>query len=171
MDRVFSPWTAGSPLPVRTSLLLAAQAQGHSLNTRQHDTSKPAPECKTCTSSAPLATTPAESLGAYIVLLPQRRGLPRITGGAASALPFSRPAQRSLLVTACALAESLADPFTSEASTASLPPQPFRLLPAGTTLAGWGSHPLRLCTFARRTEIFGLIVRRIKLSQFSVKIS
>ena len=42
-------------------------------------------------------------------------------------------------------------PFTPEASTDSLPPRPFRLLPAGTTLAGWGSHPLRLCTFARRT--------------------
>ena len=38
------------------------------------------------------------------------------------------------------------------ASAASLPPRPFRLLPAGTTLAGWDSHPLRLCTFARRTS-------------------
>ena len=39
------------------------------------------------------------------------------------------------------------------ASAASLPPRPFRLLPAGTTLAGWDSHPLRLCTFARRTSL------------------
>ena len=38
---------------------------------------------------------------------PNRGGLPRIPGGSASALPFSRPARRSLLVTACALAESL----------------------------------------------------------------
>ena len=43
-------------------------------------------------------------------------------------------------------------PSTPEASTDSLPPRPFRLLPAGTTFAGWDSHPLRLCTFARRTE-------------------
>ena len=43
-------------------------------------------------------------------------------------------------------------PSTPEASTGSLPPRPFRLLPAGTTFAGRGSHPLRLCTFARRTE-------------------
>ena len=43
-------------------------------------------------------------------------------------------------------------PSTPEASTGSLPPRPFRLLPAGTTFAGWDSHPLRLCTFARRTE-------------------
>ena len=87
---------------------------------------------------------------------PNGGGLPRISGGSASALPFSRPAQRSLLVTAYALAESLTDPFPSEASTASLPPRPFRLLPAGTTLAGWELHPLRPCTFARHTEIFGL---------------
>ena len=83
-------------------------------------------------------------------------GLPRITGGSASALPFSRPAQRSLHVTACALAKSLTDPFTSAASTASLPPRPLRLLPAGTTSAGWDSHPLGPCTFARHTEICGL---------------
>ena len=87
---------------------------------------------------------------------PNGGGLPRITGGSASALPFSRPAQRSLHVTACTLAESLTDPFTSEASAASLPPPPFRLLPAGTTLAGWDSHPLGPCTFARRTEMSGL---------------
>ncbi len=87
---------------------------------------------------------------------PNGGGLPRISAGSASALPFSRPAQRSLLVTACALAESLTDPFTSEASSASLPPRPFRLLPAGTTLAGWDLHPLRPCTFARHTEKCGL---------------
>ena len=87
---------------------------------------------------------------------PNGGGLLHIPGGSASALPFSRPAQRSLLVTACTLAESLTDPFTSEASAASLPPPPFRLLPAGTTLAGWDLHPLRPRTFARHTEIFGL---------------
>ena len=38
---------------------------------------------------------------------PNGGGLPRISGGSASALPFSRPARRSPLVTACALAESL----------------------------------------------------------------
>ena len=38
-------------------------------------------------------------------------------------------------------------PSTPEASTDSLPPRPFRLLPAGTTFAGSDSHPLRSCTF------------------------
>ncbi|MDC0067640.1 hypothetical protein OAL10_02440 [Gammaproteobacteria bacterium] len=39
-------------------------------------------------------------------------------------------------------AESLKDPFTTEASTASLPSQLFRMLAAGTTVAGWEFHPL-----------------------------
>src|ERR1700683_4336529 len=33
-------------------------------------------------------------------------------------------------------------PFPSEASAASLPPLPLRLLPAGATVAGWELHPL-----------------------------
>jgi hypothetical protein len=41
---------------------------------------------------------------------------------------------------------------TPEASEASLPPLLLRLLPAGATVAGWGSHPLEVCTFPRRTE-------------------
>ena len=45
---------------------------------------------------------------------PNGGGLPRNVGGSASALRFSRPAQRSLHVTAYTLAESLTDPFTPE---------------------------------------------------------
>ena len=45
---------------------------------------------------------------------PNGGGLPPDEDGSASALPFSRPAQRSLHVTAYALAESLTDPFTPE---------------------------------------------------------
>ena len=44
-------------------------------------------------------------------IFPSDGGLPRISGGSAPALPFSRPAQRSLLVTACMLAKSLKDPL------------------------------------------------------------
>ena len=43
---------------------------------------------------------------------PNGGGLPRNSGGSASALPFSRPAQRSLHVTACALAKSLRTLYT-----------------------------------------------------------
>jgi hypothetical protein len=42
-------------------------------------------------------------------------------------------------------------PFPSRASTGSLPPRSSRLLPAGTTVAGWELHPLKIDTFARRT--------------------
>ena len=45
---------------------------------------------------------------------PNGGGLPPDEGRSASALSFSRPAQRSLHVTAYALAESLTDPFTPE---------------------------------------------------------
>ena len=45
---------------------------------------------------------------------PNGGGLPPDEDGSASALPFSRPAQRSLHVTAYTLAESLTDPFTPE---------------------------------------------------------
>ena len=43
---------------------------------------------------------------------PNGGGLPRNSDGSASALPFSRPAQRSLHVTACALAKSLRTLYT-----------------------------------------------------------
>ena len=42
---------------------------------------------------------------------PRDGSLPRIVGGSAPALPVSRPARRSLLVTACLLAESPGDPY------------------------------------------------------------
>jgi len=43
-----------------------------------------------------VATTPAGPLGARIAHFPNDGGLPRNSGGSAPALPFSRPAQRSL---------------------------------------------------------------------------
>ncbi|MGC1951865.1 MAG: hypothetical protein WA970_04675, partial [Gammaproteobacteria bacterium] len=54
-----------------------------------------------------VAVTPVEPLGARIARFPNDRGLPRTSGGSASTSPFARPAQRSLPVTACMLAESL----------------------------------------------------------------
>ena len=49
--------------------------------------------------------TPAEPTGARVARFPAAGSLPRFLGGSASALPFSRPAQRSLHVVACTLAE------------------------------------------------------------------
>ena len=98
-----------------------------------------------------VAITPAEPLGACIVLLPQRRR---------PSPKCRRVGFRIAVFEACSAFTARYGlrargvpygPFTPEASTGSLPPRPFRLLPAGTTFAGWDSHPLRLCTFARRT--------------------
>ena len=44
-------------------------------------------------------------------VFPSDGSLPRNSAGSASALPFSRPAQRSLLVTACLLTKSHKDPL------------------------------------------------------------
>ena len=87
---------------------------------------------------------------------PNGGGLPRILGGAASALPFSRPARRSPHAAAHALAESLTAPFLRK-----LRPLCYRRgrsdrLLAGTTLAGSDSHPPGPRTFARHTGIRGL---------------
>ncbi len=49
--------------------------------------------------------TPAETPGARVARFPVAGSLPRNNGGAASALIFSRPAQRSLHVVVCTLAE------------------------------------------------------------------
>ena len=53
-----------------------------------------------------VANTPAEPIGARVARFPIRVSLPRFQGGSASALPVSRPARRSLRVTARTLAES-----------------------------------------------------------------
>jgi hypothetical protein len=49
-------------------------------------------------------------------------------------------------------AKSLSGPSTPKGSAASLPPRLLRLLPAGATVAGWGSRPLKDRAFARRTN-------------------
>ena len=83
---------------------------------------------------------------------PADGSLPRITAGSASALPFSRPARRSLaLRPACSLNRPWR-PFSSECSRrCRYLLRPLRLLPAGATVAGRDSHPLRNDAFARRT--------------------
>ena len=103
------------------------------------------------------ASTPAEPVGARVARFPTAVSLPRINGGSASALPVSRPAQRSLRVAACVLAESpTGDPSSSECFSAiRYLPAPLRLLPAGATVAGRDSHPLGHSAFPRRTLNLG----------------
>ena len=79
-------------------------------------------------------------------------GLPRLSGGSAPALAFSRPARRSLRVTAYILAGSPRDPLHRRLQRCRLPPSPLRLLPTGATFVGWVSHPLKIRAFSRRTD-------------------
>jgi hypothetical protein len=68
---------------------------------------------------------------------PINGGPPTKHGGRAPALIVSRPAQRSLHVTACMLAKSPERPSTPEAPTASFPPPPL------TIASGWSEPSSR----------------------------
>ncbi len=89
--------------------------------------------------------------------LPADGGLPCNSARSASTLPFSRPAQRSLLVTACTFAKSpLRDPLHRRLQRLCYLHRCSDCLPAGVTVAGWVSHPLKIAAFPRRTELCGL---------------
>ena len=97
-------------------------------------------------------TTPAEPAGAHVALFPADGSLPRYSGGSASALPVSRPAQRSLALRPAWSLSHPRRPVSSKCfSRSRYLLQPLRLLPAGATLAGRDSHPLRDGAFPRRT--------------------
>ena len=78
-----------------------------------------------------VTTTPAGPLGAPVARFPSDGSLPRILGASAPALPFSRPARRSLLIMACMLAELPHDPFLGGLQRMSLPPS------AAPRATGW----------------------------------
>ena len=59
-----------------------------------------------------IAITPTEQPGAFVAHFPGHDSLPPSHAGSASVLSISRPAQRSLLVTACVLARFLRTLFT-----------------------------------------------------------
>ena len=96
--------------------------------------------------------TPAEPPGARVVHFPAGGSLPRGTDRSASALFVSRPARRSLaLRPAWSLGRQLR-PVPSECfKPCRYLHHSLRLLPAGTTVAGRDSHPLRVGAFPRRT--------------------
>ena len=97
--------------------------------------------------------TPAEPTGARVARFPAGGSLPRYSGGSASALPVSRPARRSLVLRPTWSLSRPGRPVAPECfSRSRYLLQPLRLLPAGATLAGRDSHPLRESAFPRRTE-------------------
>ena len=69
-------------------------------------------------------------------------GFPLITGGSASALSVSRPARRSLAFRPAWSLSHPRRPFSPECfNPCRYLHEPLWPLPAGTTVAGWGSHP------------------------------
>ena len=90
------------------------------------------------------AITPAEPAGACVTRFPTGASLPRFRGGSASALHVSGPARRSLVLR---LAGSPSRPWRPVASECfrrcRYLHHPLRLLPAGATVAGRDSHPLK----------------------------
>ena len=112
---------------------------------------RPLPSCMRAA-----ANTPAESASALVARFPADGSLPRINGGSASALPVSRPAQRSLMLRPACSLNRPRRPFSSECfRRIRYLLRPLRLLPAGATVAGRDSHPLRNGALARRTVKMG----------------
>ena len=98
------------------------------------------------------ATTPAEPAGAYVAHFPARGSLPRKTGGSASALRVSRPARRSLALRPVWSLGCPRRPVSPKCfRLCRYLHRPLRLLPAGATVAGRDSHPLRDGAFPRHT--------------------
>jgi len=93
-------------------------------------------------------------------------GLPHPIAGSAPTLNVSRPARRSLTLRPACSRSRPRRPFPSKASAVSLPPLPLRLLPAGTTIAGWELHPLKNDAFSRRTKGTFYFVWKSRMSPF-----
>ena len=101
-------------------------------------------------------TTPAEPADAPVARFPAGGSLPSNSGGSASALPVSRPARRSLALRPTWSLSRPRRPVAPECfSRSRYLLQPLRLLPAGATVAGRGSHPLGDGTFPRRKNNSG----------------
>ncbi len=78
-------------------------------------------------------------------------GLLHVSAGSAPTLKVSRPAQRSLtLRPVCSRGRK--STLSIRGSGGIVTSTGARLLPAGATLAGWESHPLKMDALARRTR-------------------
>ena len=96
---------------------------------------------RTCSVRA-VTTTPAGRSSAHLAHFPDRGCLPSYYGQSAPASTFSGPAQCSLSLRPARFAALLTEDFSRSISDHSLPPDPPQVLPAGTRVAGWASHPL-----------------------------
>ena len=108
-----------------------------------------------------VATTPRSSPVASLVWSGELRPSLNLSQ-VGSRIALSRPAQRLLTLRPACSQVARGDLLHPEASVISLPPSPLRLLPAGATVAGWVSHPLKIGAFSRRTEKCGLVPSRTR---------
>ncbi len=86
--------------------------------------------------------------------VPSGGGLPLPNAGSASTLVVSRPAQRSLAITACRLAESPKRPVCLEGFDGFVS-SPLASIATGWSdpVAGWELHPLKINTFLPRRTL------------------
>ena len=94
--------------------------------------------------------------------VPSGGGLPHIPARSATTLDFSRPAQRSLAITACRLAESPKRPVCLEGSDGFVTSTAAPIATGWSDpVAGWDSHPLKTNTShgSRRTGMVSLELR------------
>ena len=105
-----------------------------------------------------IAAIPAEPLGARVVHLPQRRRPSSNVRRVGSCITLFGACSAFTARYGLYARQVPYRPSTPEASAASTHPRPFRLLPAGTTVAGWESHPPRELAVPRHTDTCNLSV-------------
>ena len=87
-------------------------------------------------------TTPADQGGCACRLLPRLRGLPRYSGGSASATSLSRPAQTSLTLRPAGLLNRPRRPLSRGFDPAGYPDKPLVSYQINRQLPGWILPPL-----------------------------
>ena len=90
---------------------------------------------------------PGGSSGCACRLLPRSCCLPLLTGGSASALGLSRPAQASLTLRPAGLLNRLKRPLSRGSSPAGYPAEPLVSYQVNRQLSGWNPPPLVIRAF------------------------
>ena len=90
---------------------------------------------------------PGGSSGCACRLLPRSCCLPLLTGGSASALSLSRPAQASLTLRPAGLLNRLKRPLSRGSSPAGYPAEPLVSYQINRQLSGWNPPPLVIRAF------------------------
>jgi len=98
-------------------------------------------------------TTPADPNRCACRLLPGRRGLPRSSGGSASASALSRPAQASLALRPARLLSHPRWPLSQGSGLTRYRLKPLLSYQTYRLLSGWDFHPLVICAVGAHRRI------------------